>query len=883
MQKLHFDIQGMTCASCQAHVTKAVEKLNGTSNVNVNLLTNDMYVDLDKNKVNVQDIEKAVENAGYGATLAEDSMENKSYAMKNRVQESNDNIIKQMKSRLVTSLIFWIPLMIIAMHHMSHIPMPIFHGIEHSLVFAFTQLLLVIPIIFVNRELFKSGFKSLFKGTPNMDALVALGATASTIYGIIAIYAIGYGFEHNNFSLVEEYRQNLYFESAGTILTLITVGKFLEAKSKGKTGDAISKLIDLAPKNSIVIRNGKEITIPTEEIIQGDTIVIKPGSSIPVDGIILDGNSSIDESSITGESIPVEKEKGDSVTSGTINKNGTFKMKALKIGDETTLAKIVKLVEDASISKAPIENIADKVAGVFVPIVIIIAVITFVIWLTTTKDIELALNFAISVLVISCPCALGLATPVAVMVGTGKGAENGILIKNAKSLQELSNVKTVVFDKTGTITKGKPQVTDIITNIDEKGFIFIASTLEQASEHPLAEAIIQKTKELNMKLDTVSNFNRISGRGIKAEYNGKTYLAGNIQLMQENNIELEDIEQKANELLSQGKTVLYFAENSKILGIIAVRDEIKEDSKQALSELHKLGIQTIMITGDNKLVAENIAKEVGIDKVFAEVMPEEKEKIVEKIQKNSDISCNLNNNTNNCKKANNNTINNFKNKVAFVGDGINDSPALTKADVGIAIGSGTDIAIESADIILVKNSLLDVVTAIELSHKTMKNIKENLFWAFFYNIICIPIAAGVYFNSMGLKLNPMIGSAAMSFSSLFVCVNALRLRLFKPKFNEITKNSETKKIKDNNLDKQSLNNKEEERTMKKEIKIEGMMCQNCVKHVTKALENIDGVEEVKVSLENKNAIIEASSNISDKTIKDAVDEAGYNVTEINKK
>ena len=885
MEKLHFDVQGMSCASCQAHVTKAVQKLDGTENVNVNLLTNDMYVDVDKNKVSVQDIEKAVKDAGYGASLSEDSKENmqhsdnsinsnkknKSYAMKNRVQESNDKIIKHMKNRLVISLVFWIPLMIIAMHHMLHIPMKIFDGIENSLIFAFTQVLFVIPIIFVNRELFKSGFKSLSKGKPNMDALVAIGATASIIYGIIAIYEMSYGFGHGDFEMINNYRENLYFESAGTILTLITVGKYLEAKSKGKTGDAISKLIDLAPKNSVVIRDGKEVTIPTEEIVEGDIIVIKPGTSIPVDGVVTEGNSSIDESSITGESIPVEKEKGDKVTSGTVNKNGTFKMKALKVGDETTLSKIVKLVEDASISKAPIENIADNVAGVFVPIVIVIAIITFIVWFVMTKNIELALNFAISVLVISCPCALGLATPVAIMVGTGKGAENGILIKDAESLQALSDVKVVIFDKTGTITKGKPKVTDILSNIDEKEFIKIAGTLENSSEHPLAEAIVEKANEYKVSLDKVENFERISGRGIKAIFENETYLAGNIKLMNENNVDFSEYESKAEKLLSEGKTVLYFAKDGKTLGIIAVRDKIKEDSKSAISALHKLGIKTIMITGDNRVVAKNIAKEVGIDKVYAEIIPEEKEKIVEKIQNE------LNEN-----KSNENTKSR-KVKVAFVGDGINDSPALTKADVGLAIGSGTDIAIESADIILVRNSLMDVVSAIELSNKTMKNIKENLFWAFFYNVICIPVAAGVYYNSLGLKLNPMIGSAAMAFSSLFVCANALRLRFFKPRFatyeyNEvIRKNKESQKeidnIQDNNIVK-------EKKIMKKELKIEGMMCENCVKHVTKALEGIDGIEKADVSLENKNAVIEETRDVSDKEIKDAVADAGYKVTEI---
>lgn len=678
MKNMHFDVNGMTCASCVSHVTKAVQKLDGTQNVNVNLLTNDMYVDIDENKVNVQDIEKAVSDAGYGASLAEDSVsendtypnnkgsikKNKSYAMKNRVQESNDNIIKNMKKRLTISLIFWIPLMIIAMHNMLHIPMKFFDGTGNSLVFAFTQILFVIPIIFVNRELFISGFKSLSKLKPNMDALVALGASASIIYGIIAIYNMGYGFGHNNLELVNQYRQNLYFESAGTILTLITVGKYLEAKSKGKTGDAISKLIDLAPKNTIVERNGKEVTIPTEEIIEGDTIIIKPGNSIPVDGKIIEGSSAIDESSISGESMPVEKSVGDSVISGTINKNGTFKMKALKVGDETTLAKIVKLVEDASISKAPIEDIADKVAGVFVPIVITISIITFIIWLFVTKDISFALNFAISVLVISCPCALGLATPVAIMVGTGKGAENGILIKDAKSLQALSNVKTIMFDKTGTITEGKPKVTDIITNINTNEFIQIAATIEKSSEHPLADAIIEKANELNIVPKKAEYFERIAGMGVKAIYNNNTYYSGNIKLMNKNNIDTSDINKKAEELLKQGKTILYFSTDNKFIGIIAVKDVVKKDSNKAIKQLHNLGIKTIMITGDNKLVAENIANEIGIDKIYAEVMPQDKEKIVEKEQKKSKDS-----------------------RVAFVGDGINDSPALTKADVGLAIGS----------------------------------------------------------------------------------------------------------------------------------------------------------------------------------------------------
>ena len=942
MKKLHFNIQGMTCASCQAHVTKAVEKLDGTKNVNVNLLANDMNVDIDESKVDVQKIIKAVENAGYGATLAEDNFElndnkfnnetnrkntidnsldnsninncdgtcsksninncddtcsnsninnfddthsnlitNKSIAMKNRVQDSNDLAIKNMKSRLITSLVFWMPLMIIAMHKMLKIPMPIFDGTENALTFALVQLILTIPILVANRSMLKNGFRSLIKFAPNMDALVAVGATASFIYGCISIFKMSYGFEHRNLEFFSESMNNLYFDSTGTILTLITLGKFFEAKSKGKTGDVITKLINLAPKTSIVIRDGKEVTIHSEEIVLGDIIVIKPGTSIPVDGVVTEGSTSINQSSITGESIPVEKNVGDEVISGTINENGFIKMKATKIGNETTLAKIVKLVEDASTSKAPIENLADKIAYYFVPIVIGIALVTFVVWMLLGANVAQALNFAISVLVISCPCALGLATPVAIMVGTGKGAENGILFKNADALQTLGEVKAVVFDKTGTITKGRPIVTDIVTKMDEKEFLKIAYLLEKLSEHPLAKAVVEKVqneifeitnneakkniglgigdefeenqeyrienKNLDNKLNnenldkidnnlsevSVTNFKAVSGRGVIAEINNQKYFAGNIKLMEENNINTNAFEDESNKLLSQGKTVLFFANDKKLIGIIAVADTVKEDSKIAIYNLNKMRIKTAIITGDNKLVANEIAKQVGIKKVFAEVLPQDKERIIKDLQ------------------------NNNMNKVAFVGDGINDSPALARANVGIAIGSGTDIAIESADVILVKNSLIDVANAIKLSKKTLTNIKENLFWAFFYNAICIPLAAGVFYNKFGLELNPMIGSLAMSFSSVFVVTNALRLRFVK------------------------LKNKEE-KIMKEEIKIEGMMCENCVKHVTKALEGIDGVEKVEVSLENKNANIETSKEISDEVIKNSIEEAGYKVTEIKR-
>ena len=594
MKKMHFDIQGMTCASCQAHVTRAVEKLDGTKNVNVSLLTNDMTVDIDENKVDSKKIIQAIEDAGYEACIANDSNEgvnnnfDKPNFIRNRVQESNDLAIKNMKSRLIISLIFWIPLMCVAMHKMLHIPMPVFDGISNSLIYALVQLMVTIPIMIANKSLLKNGFRSLLKFAPNMDALVAIGSSVSFIYGCISIFKMAYGFGYNNLDLVSSSMNNLFFDSAGTILTLITVGKFFEAKSKGKTSDAITKLINLAPKTSIVIRNGKEETIPTEEIILNDIIVIKPGTSIPVDGIVVEGSTSINQSSITGESIPVEKNVGDEVISGTINENGFIKMKATKVGNETTLSKIVKLVEDASVSKAPIENLADKIAYYFVPIVIIIAIVTLFGWMIVGKDISTAFNFAISVLVISCPCALGLATPVAIMVGTGKGAENGILFKTADAIQTLGEVKYIVFDKTGTITNGKPKVTDIVTEMDEQNFLKIAYFLEKSSEHPLANAVVEKAEEKNIiescnikkeKSDKsknnsakISNFIAITGEGIVAEIDGKKYYAGNISLMKENNINTEKYEDKAHKLLSEGKTVLFIASENEVIGLIAVAD-----------------------------------------------------------------------------------------------------------------------------------------------------------------------------------------------------------------------------------------------------------------------------------------------------------------------
>lgn len=772
-----------------------------------------MTVEFDENILSVEEIMKTIENIGYGASLHENKTNKKSKENVKNEQVYDD--IKNMKHRLIISIIFWIPLMYVAMFHMFKdwfgIPIPsfienTFHGTKNSLIFAFTQFLLLLPIMYVNRNYYISGFKKLFKKMPNMDSLIAIGSGAAFIYGIIAIYMIGYGLGHNNIDLVEKYSQDIYFESAGTILTLITVGKYLEAKSKGKTSDAISKLINLAPKTVTVLRNEKEVKIDIEEVVKGDIVLVKPGEKIGVDGIVIEGEGYIDESSITGESIPVYKKNNDNLISGTINKNGYIKMKASKVGDDTTLSQIIKLVEEASNSKAPISKIADKVSSIFVPVVISIAVLAFLIWIIAGYSFEFALSIGIAVLVISCPCALGLATPVAIMVGTGKGAENGILFKSAESLETLHLVDTVVFDKTGTITKGNISVTDIYSLIDEKELLKIAGSIEKSSEHPLGEAIVKKAKEENIKLEDSKEFESISGRGVKGKINNKTYFAGNLNFMKENNIEVKGVIEKAEEFLNNGKTVLYFAEEERIIGIIAVSDIIKETSLKAVQELKKKNIEVIMITGDNHLVAKSIGKQVGIDRIISEVLPQDKEKEIAKLQSKG-------------------------RKVVFVGDGINDSPALARSDVGFGIGSGTDIAIESADCIIMKDNLLDVVTAIQLSKSVIRNIKMNLFWAFFYNTIGIPIAAGVLYPAFGITLNPMIGAACMSLSSVCVVINALRLRGFKPHFQNEYNLSENCNI-------NFKENKEEFNKMEKTIKIEGMMCNHCKMAVTKALENI---------------------------------------------
>lgn len=899
MKKEKFDIKGMTCSSCQAHVERAVSKLEGITKVNVNLLSNNMIVEYNEKILDNEKIIKAVIDAGFEANVAEEinnSSKDKNNSNDKILNKMEDNL-KSMKKRLIASFVFLVPLMYIAMHQMLNnmfgIPVPdfiksIFDGPENVLNFAFSQVLLLLPIIILNRNYFIIGFKRLLKRSPNMDSLIALGSTASIIYGIVAIYMISNGFNNNDMDLVTRYSKDIYFESAGTILTLITLGKYLETKSKGKTSEAISKLIDLAPKTAIVIRNEKEIEIKTEEIVLNDILIIKPGNSIPVDGIVIEGSSSIDQSSITGESIPVEKQVGDNVISGTINKNGTLKIQANKVGEDTTISQIIKLVEEASNSKAPISKIADKVSGIFVPTVICISVLTAIIWILMGQTFEFALTSAIAVLVISCPCALGLATPVAIMVGTGKGAENGILIKDAESLELLHKVNTIVLDKTGTITAGKPKVTEVVTSQTllgktsflnnvrvkiignekynlkvENELLKIAGSLEKASEHPLAEAVLEKAKENNVELLEVKDFQAVSGRGIKGVIKGKLYYGGNIAFMNENNIDTNIVKEVSDKLYKDGKTVLYFANEKELIGLIAVSDTIKVSSIEAVRFFKDKGLEVVMLTGDNKIAAEAIGKSLNIDKIVAEVMPQDKEKEVENIQKQGK-------------------------KVAFVGDGINDSPALVRSDVGIAIGSGTDIAIESADIVLMKDDLRDVDTAIELSKATINNVKLSLFWAFIYNIIGIPIATGIFYPAFGLKLNPMVGAAAMSLSSVCVVTNALRLRRFKNKnlLKTTVENisSEEFEVIKNEIDdmvsdlKENLNNKENK--IMKKIKINGMNCNHCKMAVEKALNGIDGVESAEVSLENKEAIVTLSKEINNETFKSVIEEAGFEFVEV---
>ena len=861
MDKEQFSVTGMTCAACSARVEKSVNKLPGIQETSVNLLKNSMTVTYNESIIGSDDIIKAVTDAGYGAALPQKNG--------NAVSSKNSSALhgamsemKEMRTRLAVSFVFAIPLFYISMGHMMGWPLPsVFHGTENALIFAFTQFLLLIPIIFVNFKYYRIGFKTLFQRAPNMDSLIAVGSSAATIYGIYAIYKIGYGLGHGDPAMAEHFSMDLYFESAGIILTLITMGKFLEARAKGKTSEAITKLMDLAPKTATVLRDTKEITIPAEDVLLGDVIIVKAGEAVPVDGKLLSGSGFIDEGAITGESMPVEKQPGAPVIGATINKSGYFTMEATKIGDDTALSQIIKLVDEATSSKAPIAKTADKVSSVFVPVVISISIVTAVVWLALGKPAEFALSTAISVLVISCPCALGLATPTAIMVGTGKGASNGVLIKSAQALETAHRIDTVVLDKTGTVTEGHPGVTDIICaeGIYSHELLKVAAALEKKSEHPLAKAIVSYAVKENIQYPNGDDFKQIPGQGLTGTVDGEEAFAGNIKLLNSIGISAPQLVKAGQDLALSGKTPLYFGTGKKLMGVIAVADTVKPGSRQAVHELRDMGLNVIMLTGDNERTAQAIGSQVGISRVIAEVLPQDKEREVRSLQEAGY-------------------------KVAMVGDGINDAPALARADIGIAIGAGTDIAIESADIVLMKSDLKDAASAIQLSRAVIRNIKQNLFWAFFYNSIGIPVAAGVFYAAFGLLLNPMIAAGAMSLSSVCVVTNALRLRLFKPR-----RMHQPESLPDTDVQQSvSLNDDnmeyivQERKTdiMQKIVSIEGMSCAHCTGAVKKVLSALEGVTDVQVSLEDKRAVVTMSADVPDDALAAAVTEEGFQVLSV---
>ena len=937
--KERYHISGMTCSACSAHVEKAVNKLPGIEKASVNLLTETMEVSYSEDRLTSEEIVSAVERAGYGAELlggaagknnsGTDSSTGRNNSNaggstgRNSLQKEADAETHAMKWRLGISVGFLIPLMYVAMYHMIHemlgIPMPGFvhmylHGNENAMTFALTQLLLLLPILYMNRKFFTVGFKTLGHLSPNMDSLIALGATAAVGYGLFAMYRISFCLGHGNMVVVEQYSHDLYFESAGTILTLITVGKYLESRSKGRTSEAITKLMDLSPRTAILLlEDGTEREVPTEELRSGDVFLVKPGSLVPVDGTVLEGSSSVDEAAITGESVPVEKQAGDKVVSATVNKAGFLKCRADRVGEDTTLAQIIHLVEEASASKAPIAQLADKVAGVFVPVVIGIALVTLFVWLAVGAGAEFAISSAIAVLVISCPCALGLATPVAIMVGTGVGAGHGILIKSGEALQQARDIDTVVLDKTGTITAGRLKVME--TGVWSSGIslgtlVQVAAALEKKSEHPLAEAVLEYAESQKIKIPEVRDFRAVFGRGVEGILesdafvedvipgdgptavfiagrmgnhseaaiagNGSTErvkagtrcLVGNLPFMEENGIFIEDVVQESvNRTAEEGMTPLLVAGEGRILGIIGVADEVRGSSLAAIRQFAKMGIHVVMLTGDNKRTAEAVRKRLDIPEVMAEVLPQDKEQKISQLK-------------------------NAGHKVAMVGDGINDAPALAAADVGMAIGAGTDVAMESADIVLMKSDLQDAVTAVRLSRAVIRNIKQNLFWAFFYNCVGIPLAAGCWYPVFGIRLNPMFGAAAMSLSSIFVVGNALRLRRFKSGkqtlLTETVKPNTTAENDNNSMGcgerLTEYNDKdggerpaERKETMTKVMTIEGMMCGHCTGRVQKALEAVEGVSAVTMSLEDKTATVEVSAEVTDDMLTGAVTDAGYEV------
>lgn len=837
MMTEQFAVTGMTCAACSAHVEKAVSRLSGVQSAPVNLMLGSMTVTYDEKAVTEGDIIAAVKAAGYGASPA-------SQTDQGQLRRDQDAALRRRKKHLIWSVVFLVPLFYLSMGHMMGLPLPqVLH--THPLLLACLQLALVIPILILNRNYFTVGFSRLVKLSPNMDSLVAVGAAAGLVYSLIEMGLLAAGQVSG--------MPDLYFESAGMILTLVTVGKYLEERSRGKTTGAISALLALAPESAVVRRQGQELTIPTEEIVAGDTVIVRQGGRIPVDGVITDGHAAVDESAITGESLPVEKVPGDAVTSATVTSSGYLELRATRVGGDTTLSQIIRLMEEAASSKAPISRLADRISGIFVPAVMAISLTAALLWaFVGGMDVRFCLSIAIAVLVISCPCALGLATPVAIMVGTGQAAQQGILIKSAESLELLHKVQTVVLDKTGTVTMGQPRVTDILCapGVTEEELLCVAASAEKPSEHPLAHAIVEESQARHIPLCPVSGFRSVPGGGIQATLSGEAVLAGNAGYLAQNGVSLAAMEADAHRLAEDGKTPLFFAESGRLLGCVAVADVVKPDSAKAIAALRRMGRRVVLLTGDNQRTANAIARQIGVDQVIAQVLPQDKAKCVAQLQQQGQ-------------------------RVAMVGDGVNDAPALAQADVGLAIGAGTDIAIESADVVLMKSSLLDIPAAMDLSRAVLRNIQQNLFWAFFYNSIGIPVAAGVLYPALHLTLNPMLAAAAMSLSSVCVVSNALRLRGWKPPvFTD--QPAPTAPLPESAV---FQSQGKEENTVNKTIHIDGMMCTHCTGRVEKALNDLPGVEAT-VDLDSKSAAVTCTPDVSDDTLRQAVEDAGYHVTGI---
>ena len=841
-----FDIEGMTCAACSARVQKAASGVDGVACANVNLLKNSMELDYDGAPETAAAVVEAIERSGYGARRrAPRTSGTRATEPAERPGAVAERAITEKRSQLVVSAIFSVPLFYVAMGPMFGWPQPAaLAGEQGMMAAALTQLLLCAPILVANRHYFVTGFRTLAHRAPNMDSLIALGSAASAVWSVAQLYRMALGYGSGDLSAVHAAAHNLYFDSAGMILTLITLGKYFEARAKGRTTDAITALMDLAPKTATVLRDGSEVVVPVEDVAVGERVVVRAGEAVPVDGVVVEGSAAVDESAITGESVPAEKGVGARVTGATVSTSGWFVMEARAVGDDTTLAGIIRLVDEATSSKAPIERTADRIAGVFVPVVIAIAAVTLVAWTVIAGDFATALTHAISILVISCPCALGLATPTAIMVGTGRGAANGILIKSAEALETACRVDAVVLDKTGTVTAGSPVVTDVrlASGVGEKDLARVAGALERKSEHPLAAAVCAYVDERHPGADAsarVADFAQVPGGGLSATVDGAPALAGNARLMAARGVRLEELAGSAEALAAEGKTALFFSLDGRALGMVAVADPVKPTSAAAVSRLRAMGVRTVLLTGDQEATAAAVARKVGVDEVIAGVLPAQKEEKVRELQRSGHV-------------------------VAMVGDGINDAPALARADVGVAIGAGTDVAIGSADVVLMHSDPADVATAMELSRATMRNIRQNLFWALFYNAICIPVAAGAL-SPWGVTLNPMIGAAAMGFSSVFVVTNALRLRTWKP-----AKPQSAPAPADVHIE-----SARKDTAMTRTLNVTGMMCQHCVAHVTKALEGVAGVSSVSVSLEDGTATVEAAEDVADEALVAAVVDAGY--------